>query len=82
LNIFTPYCEAVHYESSSRGYEESFEQKRRFSGEIKYFQWKWRDLLADGDPYYNPNLTLDREDFSIKMSQKWSLLERGLQKGL
>jgi len=82
LNIFTPYCEAVHYESSSRGYEESFEQKRRFSGEIKYFQWKWRDLLADGDPYYNPNLTLDREDFSIKISQKWSLLERGLQKGL
>ena len=82
LNIFTPYCEAIHYESSSRGYEESFEQKRRFSGEVKYFQWKWRDLLADGDPYYNPNLTLDREDFSIKMSQKWFLLERGLQKGL
>jgi len=65
LNIFTPYCEAIHYESSSRGYEESFEQKKRFAGEIKYFQWKWRDLLADGDPYYNPNLTLDREDFSI-----------------
>ena len=82
LNIFTPYCEAVHYESSSRGYEESFEQKRRFGGEIQYFQWKWRDFLADGDPYYNPNLTLDREDFSIKMSQKWSLIERGMQYGL
>ena len=66
LNIFTPYCEAYHYESASRGYEESPEKKARFRKEIRYFQGKWKSILADGDPYYNPNLTLDREDFSLK----------------
>ena len=66
LNIFTPYCEAIHHESTSRGYEEDPEKKIRFSKEIKYFQKKWGRLLDNGDPYYNPNLTLEREDFSQK----------------
>ena len=66
LNIFTPYCEAVHHESTSRGYEEDPEKKIRFSKEIKYFQKKWKRFLDKGDPYYNPNLTLEREDFSQK----------------
>jgi len=66
LNIFTPYSEAIHFESASRGYEEDPERKIRFSKEIEYFQKKWRAVLEKGDPYYNPNLTLDREDFSQK----------------
>ncbi len=66
LNIFTPYCEAVHHESVSRGYEETPEQKFRFQKEIKYFQKKWGKILTSGDPYYNPGLTLEREDFSLK----------------
>ena len=27
---------------------------------------KWRNELDEGDPYYSPNLTLDREDFSLQ----------------
>ncbi len=70
LNIFTPYCEAIHDESASRGYEEDPEKKIRFSKEIKYFQKKWGSFLDKGDPYYNPNLTLEREDFSQKSPEE------------
>ena len=66
LNIYTPYCEAYHYESVSRGYEETPERKMRFNREIKYFQKKWGDVLDIVDPYYNPNLTTEAENFSLK----------------
>lgn len=65
LNIFTPYCEAYHHESISRGLEDTKEKVERFKGEVLYMQKKHQDILTNGDPYYNPNLTLDREDFSL-----------------
>jgi len=64
--IWTPYAELYHYESKSRGYENTIEKKERFKEEIRIFNEKWKDLLAKGDPFYNINLTLEREDFSIK----------------
>jgi len=67
LNVFTPYCEAYHYESISRGYEDTAEKQERFSRELAYFQQRWAGILAAGDPYYNPQLTLKREDFSLKV---------------
>ena len=66
LIVWTPYAEAYHYESKSRGYEDTPEKQRRFKGEIDNFFSKWQDFLDGGDPYYNPNLTLEREDFSAK----------------
>ena len=66
LNIFTPYCEAWHYESISRGYEDTEEKQTRFSGERAFFRSQWQKFIHQGDPYYNPNLTLDKEDFSVK----------------
>ena len=65
LNIFTPFAELYHYESKSRGYEDSREKKRRFRDEIFLFHSKWGELLRTGDPYYNPNLTLDEENFTM-----------------
>ncbi len=65
-NIFTPYCEAYHYESISRGYEDNPEKVKRFNSEIEYAKKRHKEVLKSGDPYYNPNLTLDREDFSLK----------------
>ena len=65
LNVFTPYCEAFHHESVSRGYEESEEQKERFSREVKYMAKRHKKMLEKGDPYYNCNLTLHHEDFSL-----------------
>ena len=66
LILFTPYAEAYHHESKSRGLEDTVEKQRRFKGEIDNFYGKWQDFLDKGDPYYNKNLTLEREDFSLK----------------
>lgn len=65
LIIWIPYAELYHHESKTRGYEDRPEKQSRFSKEIKYMREKWHHVL-DNDPYYNPNLTLDKEDFSIK----------------
>jgi GT2 family glycosyltransferase len=66
LIVFTPYAEAYHYESKSRGFEDTKEKQIRFRGEIDYFDAKWKKELEAGDPYYNPNLSLIHEDFSLK----------------
>jgi len=64
LIVYTPYAILYHHESASRGYEGSDNQ--RFKKEIKYMRKKWGRILYE-DPYYNPNLTLSREDFSLKI---------------
>ena len=66
LIIWTPYAELYHYESKSRGYEDSPEKQMRFKSEIDRFLARWQGELDAGDPYYNPNLTLDHEDFSFR----------------
>lgn len=65
LVVWTPYAEMYHYESKSRGAENTKEKRDRFDRETARFQEKWKEELAAGDPYYNPNLTLVREDFSL-----------------
>ncbi|WP_318495625.1 glycosyltransferase [Photobacterium leiognathi] len=64
LNVWTPYAELYHYESKTRGFEDTPEKKDRFSKEIKYMRNRWSHIL-DADPYYNPNLTMNHEDFSL-----------------
>lgn len=66
LNVWTPYAEAYHYESKSRGLEDTLEKQKRFQSEVLRFKNDWGRELIEGDPYYNVNLTLDREDFSLK----------------
>lgn len=63
-NVWTPYAELYHHESASRGLEDSPEKLARFEREIHYMQDNWESLLRR-DPAYSPNLTLDREDFSL-----------------
>lgn len=70
LIVFTPFAELYHYESKSRGYEDSPEKVERFNGEIQKFYSKWDPVLEEGDPYYNPNLTLKTEDFAIKRTDE------------
>ncbi|MDD4904615.1 MAG: glycosyltransferase [Methylobacter tundripaludum] len=62
-NVWTPYAELYHHESATRGYEDTPEKKLRFKDEVLYMQKRWGYLLKD-DPAYNPNLTLEHEDFS------------------
>lgn len=66
LIVWTPFAEAYHYESKSRGIEDTPEKQKRFEGEVHRFLDKWEKLLQKGDPYYNRNLTLKREDFSVR----------------
>lgn len=65
LIVYNPYAELNHYESKSRGYEDTDEKIQRFSLEIERFKLEWGDELLKGDPYYNPNLTLAKLDFSL-----------------
>ena len=64
-NVWTPYAELYHYESKSRGIDDSLEKLSLHSKEVKLFKEKWRSFLEKSDPCYNPNLTHLREDFSI-----------------
>lgn len=68
--VYNPYAELYHYESKSRGLEDTPEKIARFNKEIATFERRWPDILRDGDPYYNPNLTLDSQDFSLKRLKK------------
>lgn len=63
-NIYTPYAELYHYESASRGYENTPQKFNRFEGEVDYMKKRWGHILRN-DPYYNPNLTLFDEDYSL-----------------
>ncbi|MCR5178686.1 MAG: glycosyltransferase family 2 protein [Lachnospiraceae bacterium] len=67
LNVFTPFAELTHYESASRGDDLTGENARRYNEESELFRERWRDVLDAGDPYYNPNFSLDRSDFSLKV---------------
>ena len=63
-NVYLPHVVLYHYESKSRGLEDTPEKIERFGEEIEYMKRKWKDW-TDRDPCYSPNLTRDREDYSI-----------------
>src|SRR5439155_17620394 len=63
--VYTPYARLYHYESASRGSDSTPENAGRFRAETAYMLAKWGPWLQN-DPYYNPNLTFCREDFSLK----------------
>ena len=63
-NIWTPYAEMIHHESISRGAEDNEEKVARFNREIQFMKKRWGAKLLS-DPAYNPNLTIDHEDFSL-----------------
>lgn len=67
LNVFTPFAELYHFESVSRGLDDQGEKAKRYNEESARFREKWREVLEKGDPYYNPNFSLDRSDFSLKV---------------
>ena len=67
LNVFTPFAELYHYESASRGSDMAGQNAERYNAESEHFRTKWKDVLSKGDPYYNPNFSLDKSDFSLKI---------------
>lgn len=69
LNVFTPFAELYHHESVSRGLDNQGEKAERYQRESDTFRAKWKRVLEQGDPYYNPNFSLDRSDFSLKINK-------------
>jgi GT2 family glycosyltransferase len=65
--VYTPYAALYHYESLSRGYEDTQEKSEQSKREFRYMRRKWGSVIDKGDPYYNPNLSLRYADFRLKM---------------
>lgn len=66
LVVFNSFAKFYHFESKSRGYENSLEKINRFNREVEIWQDRWRDILANGDPYYNVNFKIENEPFELK----------------
>jgi glycosyltransferase involved in cell wall biosynthesis len=62
--IYTPYAELYHFESASRGLEDTVMKNQRFEAEIKYMHDAWGDALQN-DPAYNPNFSLASAGFTL-----------------
>ena len=67
--VYNPYIELMHYESKTRGYEDSPEKKKRFENESNNFKRKWKEVLEKGDPYYNLNLSLTTAQYDLKLDK-------------
>lgn len=70
LVVYNPYALLYHYESKSRGLEDTPEKVERFNREIKKFSERWPEILEKGDPFYNPNLTLRKSNFALRDLKK------------
>ena len=70
LNVFTPFAELFHYESRSRGTDVTEaadkEKAERYNKECELFKAIWKEELDKGDPYFNPNFSLDHSNFVLK----------------
>ena len=64
--IYEPYGEFYHYEDREKLQKEAKERLEEFHQAIALFEERWSELIRTGDPFYNPNLTLEKEDFSLK----------------
>lgn len=66
LVVYDPYAMLYHMESKTRGAEDNKDKVRRFQTEIEYIRCHWLDILRNGDPYYNKNLSLTKWNYSLK----------------
>ncbi len=69
-NVVTPYAQLYHFESKSRGYEDSEEKVMRYHREIFRLIDRWEDFMRAGDPFYNPNLTLMGMDYGLRRASE------------
>jgi GT2 family glycosyltransferase len=63
-NVWTPFAELYHHESGSRPSDHSRERIDDYKAEVTYLKARWEHVIRQ-DPYYNPNLTIESEDFSL-----------------
>ncbi|WP_024867284.1 hypothetical protein [Butyrivibrio sp. FCS014] len=59
--------------SLSRGLDLEGKNAKRYEIESEHFRTKWKEVLDKGNPYYNPNFSLDRSDYSLNVEGYSSL---------
>lgn len=64
--VYNPYAEFYHYESKSRGAEDTPEKVKRFNAETERLARNWTRIIKEGDPYYHPALTLRKSNFVLR----------------
>ena len=70
LVVYNPYAKLYHFESKSRGLENTPEKVDRFNREVETFKSRWKKFLDKGDPCYNPNLSLTDKSYALKRFKK------------
>lgn len=66
LIVYNAFALWHHYESKSRGYDDASQEKMwRFNKEVEKFQDKWKDVLINGDPFYNSNWNIQYGPFRL-----------------
>jgi len=66
LVVWTPYTEAYHLESRSRGYNTNRKKRQQLIRDTALFKERWKKELAAGDTYYNKNFSLEKFDYSYR----------------
>ena len=69
LIVYNPYIELIHYESKTRGYEDTPEKKERFKKESANFRKKWKNVLTAGDPYGNINFSKNDAQYNVRIDK-------------
>ena len=80
LIVYDADVKLFHYESKSRGMEDTTERFIRFGNEMMLLNSKWDILSTFVDPYYNPNLSYleyYKINHTIKEARKQQLIARG-----
>ena len=67
LNVFTPFAEMYHHQRAKKRIEEKKSQNQKQQADKALFKKKWQYLIDQGDPYYNLNFSLEREDYILKI---------------
>ncbi|WP_025188026.1 glycosyltransferase family 2 protein [Enterococcus faecalis] len=65
-NVWLHEAELYHFESQTRGYDDKGKKKKRFEQEKVMMEEKWGPSI-ENDPFYNPNLTRDIPNFSLRI---------------
>jgi len=59
INVYVPHAKLIHHELASRsGLDEQCD--------LTKFHQQWRDVIATGDPYFNPHLSREHEPFTVE----------------
>jgi tetratricopeptide (TPR) repeat protein len=73
-NVYLPHAVLYHYESKSRGYEDTPDKQQRYRQEATIMQQRWQEAI-EHDRCYSRNLTRRREDYRLNINTQVEILE-------